>query len=165
MQWIHRHIDEAIEFVEGHVLDGRYKARLCGLLCSMHLLISGPSGLGGHAMFAEFNIDSISIQPLFLSSTTTAEQTLDNDGNRDDAHRSKSRSNHKRGIADRSRSVESIDHHLPLSELLFGLLYISNNLQEELHHSHFYYLLMGSRDFTVTDTACSAYTLLYYTIL
>jgi hypothetical protein len=38
--------------------------------------------------------------------------------------------------------------HLSLPELLFGLLYISNNLQEELHHSHFYYLLIGSRDFT-----------------
>jgi hypothetical protein len=70
LRWFHRLIDEAIEFLEEYMLDGRYKARLCGLLCSMHLLIRGPSGLGGHAMFAAFNIDSISIQPLFLSFPT-----------------------------------------------------------------------------------------------
>lgn len=164
LRWVHRLIDEAIEFLEGYMLDGRYKARLCGLLCSMHLLIRGPSGLGGHAMFAAFNIDSISIQPLFLSSPSAEENT-------------KGRSKHKNtpmqqqqqqqqwGSADRSKPVRGMEH-LSLSELLFGLLYISNNLQEELHHSHFYYLLMGSRDFTVTDTACNnTYTILYFNVI
>jgi hypothetical protein len=64
LRWVHRLIDEAIEFLEEYMLEGRYKARLCGLLCSMHLLIKGPS------MLAAFNIDSISIQPLFLSFPT-----------------------------------------------------------------------------------------------
>jgi hypothetical protein len=133
-------------------------------------------------MFAAFNIDSISIQPLLSSSSPTAEEkenTLNNDDNSDGTHHStKGRSKHKNtpmqqlqqqnqqwGSADRSRSVRGMDH-LSLSELLFGLLYISNNLQEELHHSHFYYLLMGSRDFTVRGIACNnTYCMLYYTIL
>ena len=170
LRWIHRLIDEAIEFMEGYVLNGRYKARLCGLLCSMHLLIRGPSGLGGHAMFAAFNIDSISIQPLFLSSPTAEEKenTLNNDDNSDGTHKNtpmQQQQNPQWGSVDRSRSVRGMDH-LSLSEMLFGLLYISNNLQEELHHSHFYYLLMGSRDFTVRGIACNnTYAILYYNVI
>jgi len=113
----------------------------------MHLLVSGPSGLGGHAIFALFNIDSISIQPMFLSHPNT-EQTLIADS--DDNHRTK----YKEGSKLKHYPKQSGDRPLMgighIAEMLFGLLYISNNLQEELHHSHFYYLLMGSRDFTVS---------------
>jgi hypothetical protein len=96
-----------------------YVDRLESLASFLAAAVSGPSGLHGH--FLARNIDAATLRPV------RAPGGVSNGGVDDVAE-------------------EAHDLAAALGD---GLLRLSSNVHEELHHSHWFYLLMGSRHFVV----------------
>jgi len=118
-----------------------YQARLEGLLNFALVSLTGPDGL--HAQFLKMNVDAITLRPI-ISSVSPSHKHVDNTHTQHHQQQFHARSSSSSSSASSSTSLPPTRS---LQDVLMQLVRTSSNLHEELHHSHFFYLLLGRRHF------------------
>ena len=115
----------------------RYVDRLEGLISFQMALIDGPSGLHGH--FLSANIDAITLRPMRIHN----EEAIDSDPSSHTPTTPNAAS--PPPVAATTTTAAEVYNLAHITAE--GLLRLSSGLHEELHHSLWLYLLMGSRHF------------------
>lgn len=121
----------------GSILPQDYRRRLCSLLSFCSDLLRAPQGL--HAQFLKHNVDSITLQ---LSNRDKSEYLHESVGKYEILELSSKLLRMSSNL--QGESTSSCISSCNLSNLQCALMI------EELHHSQFFYLLMGDRDFVVS---------------